>query len=425
MKYVILICFLLQSWLVSAQKVIAITVDGTINPASAGFINRCISKAEKERAQCLVIQLNTPGGLMKSTRVIVAHIMESTVPVVVYVSPGGAQAGSAGVFVTMAAHIAAMAPGTNIGAAHPVSQGTMDATMNEKITNDAVAFIRTIAEKRNRNAGWAEDAVRKSVSITSSDALQDKVVDLVATHIEDLLQQIDGRTIALSRGSATLQTAHARIENTEMSFAEKILDIISDPNIGYILMMLGFYGILFELYNPGSILPGIIGVIGLILAFYSMHTLPVNYAGLALIIFGIILFLLEIKITSYGMLTIGGMVSLFLGSMMLLKPDSGFEFIQISRTVIIGTTLISALFFLFVIGLGIRAQRAKPTTGMEGFIGETGIALDTLAPTGSVRVHGEIWQAESGSGVIEQGEKVQVISMKNFKLLVAPKKTVN
>jgi membrane-bound serine protease (ClpP class) len=425
MRYVILIYFLLQSWLVSAQKVIAITVDGTINPASAGFINRSINKAEKEGAQCLVIQLNTPGGLMKSTRVIVAHIMESAVPVVVYVAPSGAQAGSAGVFITMAAHIAAMAPGTNIGAAHPVSQGTMDATMNEKITNDAVAFIRTIAEKRNRNAGWAEDAVRKSVSITSSDALQDKVVDLVATHIEDLLQQIDGRTIALSRGNATLQTAHARIETSEMSFAEKILDIISDPNIGYILMMLGFYGILFELYNPGSILPGIIGVIGLILAFYSMHTLPVNYAGLALIIFGIILFLLEIKITSYGMLTIGGMVSLFLGSMMLLKPDSGFEFIRISRTVIIGTTLVSALFFLFVIGLGIRAQRARPTTGMEGFIGETGIALDTLAPSGSVRVHGEIWQAESGSGVIEQGEKVQVISMKNFKLLVAPKRTVN
>jgi membrane-bound serine protease (ClpP class) len=425
MKYVILICFLFQSWLVSAQKVIAITVDGTINPASAGFINRNINKAEKERAQCLVIQLNTPGGLMKSTRVIVAHIMESSVPVVVYVSPGGAQAGSAGVFVTMSAHIAAMAPGTNIGAAHPVSQGTMDATMNEKITNDAVAFIRTIAEKRNRNAGWAEDAVRKSVSITSSDALQDKVIDLVATHIEDLLQQIDGRTIELSRGNATLQTAHAQIETSEMSFAEKILDIISDPNIGYILMMLGFYGVLFELYNPGSILPGIIGVIGLILAFYSMHTLPVNYAGLALIIFGIVLFLLEIKITSYGMLTIGGMVSLFLGSMMLLKPDSGFEFIQISRTVIIGTTLVSALFFLFVIGLGIRAQRARPTTGMEGFIGETGIALDTLAPSGNVRVHGEIWQAESGSGIIEQGEKVQVISMKNFKLLVAPKKTVN
>jgi membrane-bound serine protease (ClpP class) len=404
-----------------AQKVIAVTIDGTINPVAASFIQRGIKMAEKEKAECLLIYINTPGGLLKSTRVIVGAILDSPVPVVAYVSPAGAHAGSAGVFITMAAHIAAMAPGTNIGAAHPVSmQGGMDTTMNEKATNDAVAFIRTISEKRNRNIEWAEEAVRRSVSITGADAMQQKVIDLMAVNTQDLLEQINGKTVEINSGTATLHTKEAEVSHLEMSFIEKLLNILSDPNIAYILLMLGFYGLLFELYNPGAIFPGIVGVIGLILGLYSLHTLPINYAGLALIVFGIILFLLEIKITSYGLLTIGGIVSLLLGSLMLIRDDSSLEFLRISRSVIISFTVVSALFFLFVIGAGIRAQKAKPVTGLEGFIGEAGITLEVLDPFGTVRVHGEIWQAESISGRIEAGEKISVRSMKNFKVYVEP-----
>src|SRR5687767_5869662 len=323
-----------------AQKVVAIKIDGTINPASSGYIERGIELAEKENAACLLISLNTPGGLLKSTRVIVENMMKSSVPVVVYVSPSGAHAGSAGVFITLAANVAAMAPGTNIGAAHPVSmQSGGDSTMNEKSTNDAVAFVRTIAEKRNRNAQWAENAVRKSYSITSTEALDLKVIDIIATSVPDLLKQINGRTVEVTGGTKTLSTASASVENVEMSFVEKLLNILSDPNLAYILMMIGFYGVLFELYSPGAIFPGVIGVIALILAFYSLHTLPINYAGLALIIFGIILFLLEIKIISHGLLAIGGTVALLLGSMMLIRKIPNMEFLRISWGVIIPTVV--------------------------------------------------------------------------------------
>ena len=251
------------------QKTIVIGVDGMINPASSGYIERGIDLAEKQNAACLVITLNTPGGLLKSTRVIVENIMKAKVPVVVYVSPSGAHAGSAGVFITLAANIAAMSPGTNIGAAHPVSmQPAADSTMNQKSTNDAVAFVRTIAEQRNRNAQWAENAVRKSYSITAKEALDLKVIDLIAIDLQDLMKQINGRQVQVANGSKTITTSPSSIEHLEMSFIEKLLDILSDPNLAYILLMLGFYGLLFELYNPGAIFPGIAGVIALILAFY-------------------------------------------------------------------------------------------------------------------------------------------------------------
>ncbi len=293
-----------------AQSVVSININGSINPASAAFISRAINKAANQKAECIIIHLNTPGGLLKSTRVIVTDILQSQVPVVVYVSPGGAHAGSAGVFITMAAHIAVMSPGTNIGAAHPVSmQGGTDTIMNEKSTNDAAAFIRTIAEKRKRNLEWAEEAVRKSVSITEEEALQKNVIDIIAHNDEDVLTQIDGKTIEVSTGTKTLNTKNASVELLEMGLLDKFLNMISDPNVAYILMMLGFYGMLFELYSPGTIFPGIVGGICLILAFYTMHTLPINYAGLALIIFGIILFLLEVKITSHGMLAIARCIS--------------------------------------------------------------------------------------------------------------------
>jgi membrane-bound serine protease (ClpP class) len=318
----------------------------------------------------------------------------------------------------MAAHVAAMAPATNIGAAHPVAQGQMDTTMNTKATNDAVAFIRTIAEQRNRNADWAEDAVRHSVSVTAAQALQLNVIDLVANGKEDLLNQLEGKKVFIASDSVVLKTKAATIEEIEMSLSEKMLNFLSDPNLAYILLMMGFYGLLFELYNPGAIFPGIIGVLGLILGLYAMHTMPVNYAGLALIIFGIILFLLEIKVTSYGLLTIGGVVSLALGSLMLIKEDPAFPLLKISTVVIISTVAVSALFFLFIIGAGLKAQKAKPVTGMEGFIGETGLVLQALDPLGTVRVHGEIWQAESVSGPIEAGRKIKVLSLKNFRLTV-------
>jgi len=400
-----------------AQTVVSIHVDATINPATAEFIHHAIARAESKKAECLVIHLNTPGGLLKSTRNIVGDIMESAVPVVVYISPAGADAGSAGVFVTLSANIAAMAPGTNIGAAHPVTSGEIDSVMYGKITNDAAAFIRTIAKKRNRNIEWADNAVRRSYSYSETEALQDSVIDLIAKNDAELLRMIDGKRIGLNSGEITLHTASAKIETYEMGFIEKLLNIISDPNIAYILLMLGFYGIMFELYSPGTILPGILGVISLILAFYSLQTLPVNYAGVALIAFALLLFILEIKIVSHGVLAIGGIISLLLGSMMLIRTGSG-DIGKISWTVIISTTAVTALFFLFVIGMGIRAQRLKPTTGINALVDETGVANEILSPSGMVLVHGELWQAESLSGEINKGEKIIVKERKNLKLFV-------
>jgi len=411
--------FLIPCLLLAQQKVISLQIDGSINPASAAFIHDAIEKASRENATCLLIHLNTPGGLLKSTRVIVSDMLESPVPVVVYVSPGGAHAGSAGVFITLAAHVAAMAPGTNMGAAHPIDmQGSQDTVMSEKATNDAAAFIRSIAEKRKRNAQWADEAVRKSVSITEKEALEKNVIDLVAINTQELLRLVDGKKVETTSGTILLNTRNATIERFEMGTFEKLLDVISDPNIAYVLLLLGLYGLLFELYTPGAIVPGIIGVICLTMAFYSMHTLPVNYAGLALIIFAIILFILEIKIISHGVLTIGAIVSLMLGSLMLLRADSAPEFMRISWSVIISSTALSTLFFVFVLGAGLRVQRSKPFTGFETMIGETGESLETLNPVGAVRVHGEIWQAESLTGTINKNVRVRVAGIKNLTLQV-------
>lgn len=413
--------YFLLPFLVAAQKVLSIKVDGSINPASAAFIQSAIKKAGQENAECLVIHLNTPGGLLKSTRAIVSDILESSVPVVVFVSPGGAHAGSAGVFITMAAHVAAMAPSTNIGAAHPVNmQGGMDSTMNDKTTNDAAAFIRAIAEKRNRNLEWAEEAVRQSVAITEREAVANRVVDLVAQNEADLLTRINGRQVEVNGSTRVLRTGNAEVVKVEMTFAERLLDLISDPNIAYILMMIGFYGILFELYSPGAIAPGVIGAISLILAFYSLHTLPLNYAGLALIVVGIILFILEINIVSHGVLSIGGVIALALGSMMLIKTESGLEFMRISTSVIIATAVVSFLFFVFIVGMAVKAQKAKPVTGMEGLVGKEGTALDRLEPGGMIRVQGELWKAEAPGSVIDAGKKVRVKGIRNLTLIVEP-----
>ena len=401
------------------QKVIVLTLNGAINPAASEYVKYGIENSVKDNAQCMVLRLNTPGGLLESTREIVSNILQSPIPIIVYVAPQGSRAASAGVFITLSANIAAMAPGTNIGAAHPVSlEGKMDSTMTEKVTNDAAAFIRSISEKRKRNVKWAEDAVRNSISITETEALKDSVIDLIANNLNDLLVKIDGKEITTESGVGILHTKDAKIVYVNMTLQQKLLSLLSDPNIYYILFMLGTLGLLFELYNPGAIFPGVIGVISLILSFYSMNTLPINYSGLALIIFGIILFVLEIKIVSHGILTVGGVTSLVLGSFMLINTNATLGGIDISWELIILIAALTLGFFLFAIGYGIKAQRLKPKTGREGIINAPGEAITDLTPKGQVHVHGEIWNAESIDGNISKGEKIIVSEISNLKLII-------
>ena len=290
--------------------------------------------------------------------------------------------------------------------------------MNTKATNDAAAFIRTIAEFRKRNLDWAEDAVRHSVAITATEALQKNIIDLIVPNDRELLNQVDGKLIVRDSTSLPLHTRGANIETLEMGFTEKLLNIISDPDVAYILLMLGFMGLLFEFFNPGAIFPGIIGVICLLVAFYALNTLPLNYAGLALIVFGIILLLLEIKIVSHGMLAIGGIAALLIGSLMLIKPDTGLEVIRISRVLIISTVALLSAFFLFVLGMGLKAQQTKQFTGISSMIGEAAEAIELINPSGRVLFHGEIWNAISLSGMIKAGEKVNVKEIKNLTLYI-------
>ena len=399
-----------------------VKIDGSINPSTADLIHKCIEEAKSKNAECLVIELNTPGGLLKSTRYIVTDLLTSSIPIIVFVSPSGSQAASAGVFITLASNIAVMAPGTNIGASHPVnSQGAMDSVMSEKVTNDAAAFIRSISEKRKRNVIWAEDAVRKSVSITETEALKDSVIDLIANDINDLLRKIDGREVETTAGKKILNTKNHTIVSYEAGWFHDFLAIISDPNVAYILMMIGVWGIILEFYHPGGILPGVVGVISLVLGLYSLHTLPLNYAGVALIVLAVILFIAEIKITSYGMLTVGGVICLFLGSMMLIDTSSPLETaIEISMNVIVTTVLIVAGLFALLAWLVIRAHKRKAMTGVSGLLGETGeVFLDITGGKGSVKIMGEIWKAETeNSEDIPKGVKVKVINVTDLTLKV-------
>jgi membrane-bound serine protease (ClpP class) len=403
----------------SRPRVVRAVVDGAINPATAEYLHGAIAHARETRSECLIIELNTPGGLLRSTRAIVSDFLSSPVPIVVYVSPSGSQAASAGVFLTLAAHVAVMAPGTNIGAAHPVSGGEpMDSIMMQKVTNDAAAFIRSISEQRNRNVRWAEEAVRKSVSITESEALANHVIDTIAADLDGVLGFVNERRIYNGPDAVRITTQDATIEEFEISFRQKLLNILSDPNIAYILMMLGIYGLLFELYNPGALFPGIIGAISLILAFYSLATLPVNYAGAALILLAVIMLVLEIKIVSHGLLTVGGVISLLLGSLMLIEAESPLDLVSISWQVILAVTVMTLAFFGLAIGMGLRAQKRKPTTGMQGMIGERGVAASDLNPEGQVVVHGEIWTAISESGLISRGSEIVVAGSENLRLRV-------
>ncbi len=399
------------------RPVLAVRVEGIISASTAEFMVSAIQRAQREKVEALVIELDTPGGLDVSMREILKEMLGSHTPVIVYVSPSGGRAASAGVFITMAAHIAAMAPGTNIGAAHPVNMGgeKMDKEMAKKVVNDAAAYLRSISEQRGRNAKWAEDAVRRSVSATEKEALQLHIIDLVSPSLQDLLKQVDGRLVNTSGGKITLRTKGAPVKRLEMSFRDKVLKIISDPTIAYIFLILGFYGLFFELSNPGSILPGIVGGIFLILAFFAFQSLPVNYAGLLLILFAMILFLAEVKVASHGLLTAGGVISMILGSLMLV--ESPVPSLRISKVVIFVAVSVTTGFFVFVVAKGLRIQMKKPTTGREGMVGEIGVVRSRIDPEGQIAVRGEIWTATCDQAV-EVGEKVRVIGVAGLKLRV-------
>ncbi|MCP4624846.1 MAG: nodulation protein NfeD [bacterium] len=407
--------FLASSVLAAQQgDIYIVTIADAISPGTAEFIKTGIKTAEENGAACIIIHLDTPGGLAESMRLIVQNILASRVPVVVFVSPGGARAASAGVMITMAADVAAMAPGTNIGAAHPVGAGgkDIDGAMSEKIINDMVAQAKSVAEKRGRNAKWVEDAIRESVSVTETEALKENIIDIIAKDTDDLIRQLNGREIK-DRGILKLDEANKIV--LEETLRTKILRTISNPNIAYILMMIGLAGLYFELSHPGAIFPGVIGAIALILAFFAMQTLPVNYAGILLIVLAIIFFIMEMKIASYGLLSVAGIVSLLLGSLMLFEGDT--PEMKLSWQVLLPTIIIISGFFMAVASLVFRAQISKPATGAAGLVGEIGIVKKALTPEGKVFVHGELWNAKAKEP-LDEDVKVRVVKVVNLLLEV-------
>jgi membrane-bound serine protease (ClpP class) len=423
--------------------------DYIINPVIAEYVHQAIGRAEKEGYACLVIELDTPGGLLNSTRNVVKDIVNARIPVVVYISPNGARAGSAGVFITLASHVAAMAPSTHIGAAHPVPVGgdsrqrsmqdvlyeflrylrekdrggegertrhgpetSPEEPFSEKIMQDTLAWARAMAEERGRNVAWAEKAVRESASQTEREALALKIVELIAQDRRELLTLIDGREVKLASGATvTLRTKDAAVSVIPLTARQRFLNTIIHPNIAYILMLLGFYGLLFEVTHPGFGVPGIVGVISLILAFYAFQALPVNYAGLALILLGIVLLIAEIKVTSFGLLALGGIVCLLLGSLMLF--ESPHSFLRVSVSVVLPFVLAAAGLTLFLGGAVLRAHRRKVSTGAEGLIGEIG----TAEGPDQIFVHGEVWQAMS-SVPLQKGDRVEVTGVDRLILRV-------
>ena len=392
-------------------EVLVASVVDAITPASGVFIAGAIDRAEKQGAECVIVELDTPGGPVESMRLIVKRILASRVPVIVYVAPSGAHAASAGTFVLAAAHIAAMAPGTTIGAAHPVEMGQsgpMDSNMAAKVTNDLAAYMRTLAAKRNRNAAWLEAAVRESVAISEGEALATNVVDLIATNRAALLQALDGRTVRCGDVDRTIRTQGATIVHLAMNWRDRFLAVIANPSLAYVLFMLGLLGLYFEFANPGTVLPGVVGTISLILAFFAFQVLPVNYAGVMLILLAILLFILDVKAATHGVLSAGGVVAMFIGSVMLFdSPDPG---LRLSLTVIVPVVAATAAFFILGVWLSIRAMCRKPTTGAAGLIGEEGDARTDVGPGGgTVFVAGAHWNAVS-DGAIAAGARVRVVA---------------
>ena len=394
-----------------------ITIDGSINPAVDDFIRESIGRAKASGARALIIQLDTPGGLLSSTRTIVKDLLGTPVPIMVYVAPSGAGAGSAGVFITMAANIAAMAPGTNIGAAHPVAGGGQEVkgVMGEKIENFTASFSESIAQQRGRNAEWAIEAVRKSVAITETEALKKKVVDIIARNIDDLLKQADGRTVDIQGGKQKLALQNVQVVRHDMNLKQKVLNAIADPNIAYLLMMAGILGLYMEFSHPGTIFPGVAGAICLLLAAAALQLLPINYTGLAFMILGVALLVGEAFFPSFGVLGVGGMISLAFGSLLLFDtPTSDFG---VDRSIVFTAVATLGSFVLAVSYLVFRSQKAKPTLGIDGLIGEVGVVREKLAPRGSVFVHGEYWKAEANDE-IDAGEKVEVVGVDRMMLRV-------
>ena len=428
----------------SDRRAYLLEIDGIIGPANADYLERALDKAALANAELILLRMDTPGGLDLSMRQIIKKILASPVPVISYVSPGGARAASAGTYILYASHIAAMAPGTNLGAATPVQIMPMPAgdkpeskdekeadqaekdpdtladPMTHKMINDAVAYIKSLAKLRGRNEHWAEQAVRKAASLPAEEALKENVIDIVAKSQTDLFQQLDGRTVNVLGEVVTLMTDGLILEEIAPDWRNKLLEVITNPNIAYILMLVGIYGLIFEFSNPGAIVPGTVGAICLLLALFAFQVLPINYAGLALIILGIALMVAEAFVPSFGILGLGGVTAFVIGSVILIDTDlPGFG---IDIGLVIGFALTTAILFILALGLVFKSRRHPVVSGMEEMIGAEGVALDAFDQQGRVRVHSEIWTARSASPV-SQGEKVRVQAMKGLTLFVEPATT--
>ncbi|MEN8197794.1 MAG: nodulation protein NfeD [Pseudomonadota bacterium] len=411
-------------------------IDGSIGPATTDHIARNLEQAAARGAEVFILQMDTPGGLDSSMRDIVKAILESPVPVVTYVAPGGARAASAGTYILYASHVAAMAPATNLGAATPVKLGGFPgmpdekedkddkdadedqdelSTSERKIINDAAAYIRGLAERHGRNAEWAERAVREGVSLTAGEALELGVIDFLATDLGDLLAQIDGHRVSAGGRDRVLNTEGIAIERVEPDWRSRLLSVITDPNVAYILLLIGIYGLIFELSNPGAILPGVTGAIALLLALYAFQVLPINYAGLALIFFGIVFMIAEAFVPSFGILGLGGVIAFVAGSVILMEAEN----LAISVPLIASVALVSAVFFIWVIGRFIRLRRRRAKTGEEELLGSVGVALKDFDGTGRVRVHSENWQARTKRAV-KKGQRVKVVAVDGLSLNVEP-----
>lgn len=404
---------------VLSSSILKISVDAPIHPITSEYIRDAIDRADKENDSLVIITLNTPGGLDSSMREIIERILSSKTPVAAYVSPSGGRAASAGFFIAIACDIFVMAPGTSTGAAHPVGVSitgqAMDKTMEEKVTHDAASYIKTLAEKRGRNTKLAEDAVRESLSYTEQEALKGNLIDLVAANTQEIIDYFDGKRIVRFSGEEeVLNLKNEEVIEIPMTARQKFLITIANPNLAYILLMLGLLGLYFEFSNPGAILPGVLGGIFLLLAIFSFQILPINYVGLLLILLAIGLFILEVKIQSYGILTVGGITAMIIGSIMLI--DTPIPEFRPSLKVIIPVALALSLIFIFLIVIAIRAHMKKVYTGKEGLVGEIGVARSDIKPEGKVFVHGEIWDAEATED-IAKGAKVKVLEVKDNLML--------
>ncbi len=399
-----------------ARHVLVTKLEGVVSPIMDEALGGAIARAQRDSAVALVLEIDTPGGLESSMRSMVQKLLASPVPVIAWVTPSGGHAASAGVFIVMACDVAAMSPGTNIGAATPISMnGPMDSTLARKARNDASAFARTVAAQRGRNAVWAEAAVREAAAISETEAVSQHVVDFVAGDLPDLLAKAD--SVHWRRGAEIrrMDTRGAAVVRVEPGLRQRLLSRLADPNIAYLLMMLGFYGLIFELQNPGAILPGVVGGICLVLAFFALSTLPVNTAGLALILLGLGFLLAEIKVHSHGVLAVGGALALALGALMLFRVGT----VQVSLPVVIFGTAVTVLFFGFIIGAGLRARSRPVTTKHGGLAGRRGVVIERLAPEGRVRIGDEFWNA-TADAALEAGAAVEVVELRGMVVRVKP-----